>query len=222
MIDINKNARLFYGSIRWLKGLLFGYRYRIAPKIILDIGGIYLNPKNGIVANNLHPFWHDATFISVNIDYKVCPFIIDNAVTLRHIKDESIDGLYSSHTIEHISESDSSMMFKNWYRVLKHGGRIEIRCPDIEWTWREYFNSRLPENIITELMMGISKGKYQFHKNMFWESKLTSKLSNVGFINIRRIDYGFSIPGLDYWAYDGEYSEYHGYTIKDLLIEAYK
>jgi len=158
----------------------------------------------------------------VNIDYRVCPIIVDNAVTLGRLSDEIADGLYSSHTIEHISPTESRKMFKNWYRVLKYGGRIEIRCPDIEWTWKEYFKGNLPEEIITELMLGISSGQYQYHRNMYWESKLTSELKEAGFLKINRIDYNYTTPNLDYWLYDGKYTQYHGRKVKDLLIEAYK
>lgn len=169
-----------------------------------------------------HPIWGQAIWFTLNIEQEKSPDILDDAVTLRQIKDSSVDGIYSSHTIEHVDYALSVQMFRNWCRVLKPGGRIEIRCPDVEWTWKEYFSGRLPEAIVTELIMGIRVGPYEVHRNLWWESKLTNELHTQGFVNARRIDYGFIQPSLDFWLYDGTHSEHHGFQVIDLLVEAYK
>ena len=44
-------------------------------------------------------------------------------------KDEVFDNVYSSHLIEHFSHREVKNVLKEWVRVLKKGGTIEIRCP---------------------------------------------------------------------------------------------
>lgn len=191
--------------------------------VVLDIGGegnIWNRPT--VSARPDHPIWSQATWFTLNLEPEKAPDLVDNAVTLAQVRDNSVDGIYSSHTIEHIDPTDSQTMFENWLRVLKPGGRMEIRCPDAEWTWKEYFSGRLPEVIITELLMGIRVGPLETHRNMWWENKLVTALAECGFAGARRINYGFLRPYLDFWPYDGKYDQYHGFRVIDLLVEAYK
>src|SRR5690606_16778965 len=46
--------------------------------------------------------------------------------------DNSIDVVYSSHTIEHLSYDEASFVFKESYRVLRPNGLIRIVVPDLE------------------------------------------------------------------------------------------
>jgi predicted SAM-dependent methyltransferase len=60
-----------------------------------------------------------------------------NAITLLGdakklpFKNESVDYIYSSHTIEHFSHREVEQVLREWTRVLKEEGGIEIRCPDL-------------------------------------------------------------------------------------------
>lgn len=191
--------------------------------IVLDIGGeANIWKRRALATRPEHPIWGKATWFTLNIEQLKKPDILDDATTLGRVKDSSVDGIYSSHTIEHIAPELSAIMFANWYRVLKPGGRLEIRCPDAEWTWREYFAGRLPGSIVTELLMGIKTGPHQVHRNLWWASKLIGELQSNGFVDARRIDHGFIHPYLDFWPYDGAQLEHHGFKVIDLLIEAYK
>ena len=191
--------------------------------IVLDAGGEgNIRHRPAVSAKSEHPVWGQAVWFTVNVEPLKQPDILADATTLAGVRDVSVNGVYSSHTIEHIDSAQSQTMFANWFRVLKPGGRIEIRCPDTEWTWREYFAGRLPEPIITALLMGIRTGPYEVHRNLWWGSKLIGELSAQGFVNACRIDYGFVHPLLDFWQYDGKHTEYHGFKVIDLLVEAYK
>jgi predicted SAM-dependent methyltransferase len=214
-------AGLLKKALGWRRALkIFRDRGEI---IVLDIGGVYSLPKQSILLDGSpHPVWGEAVFLSVNIDFRVCPVIIDDAVSLRHVPNCAADGVFSSHMIEHITPKESDSMFHNWHRVLKPGGRAEIRCPDIAWAWQECTAGRLPEEILPEIVLGISKGKYQAHRNVYWESKLRHEMKNAGFTQIRRIHNNPEILGLDYWIYDGQFHEFHGIIVQDVLMEGYK
>jgi len=45
-------------------------------------------------------------------------------------EDSSIDGILIIHVIEHVSHQKIMDMFKDWYRILKPGGKVDIECPN--------------------------------------------------------------------------------------------
>jgi predicted SAM-dependent methyltransferase len=47
------------------------------------------------------------------------------------LEDGDVDNIYASHLIEHFDKQEWELVRKEWARVLKPGGTIEIRCPDI-------------------------------------------------------------------------------------------
>ena len=57
------------------------------------------------------------------------------------IEDCSANVVYSSHTIEHISDEAAQNMFNEAYRVLKVGGIIRITTPDIDLCYRSVTNN---------------------------------------------------------------------------------
>lgn len=83
--------------------------------------------------NFFHPFW-------TNVDYgtdwykkaQKNPFIEYNLMNceLLPLEDHSAEIIYTSHTIEHITDQAALNFFKESYRTLKPGGGIRITCPD--------------------------------------------------------------------------------------------
>jgi SAM-dependent methyltransferase len=51
-----------------------------------------------------------------------------DAQTLEGLKDREFDFVYSSHTLEHVDNVESTL--RNWYRVLKPGGYLILYLPD--------------------------------------------------------------------------------------------
>ena len=45
--------------------------------------------------------------------------------------DETADEIYAKHLIEHLTLKQWERVLPDWVRVLKHGGRMVIECPDI-------------------------------------------------------------------------------------------
>lgn len=65
-------------------------------------------------------------------------------------EDSSVDFIYSSHLIEHLSRWQCLAFAKECHRVLKPGGTVRLATPDLEAMIRDYvdgtspFNSRQP------------------------------------------------------------------------------
>jgi SAM-dependent methyltransferase len=60
-------------------------------------------------------------------DAKGYDFEHGNAQYLKGVKDNSYDFVYSSHTLEHLSDPVEGV--KNWFRVVKPGGYLIIYLP---------------------------------------------------------------------------------------------
>ncbi len=54
------------------------------------------------------------------------------------VKDNSCDGVYCSHTLEHLSLDGFRAALKNTYRIMKRGAIFRCIIPDLEWAARKY------------------------------------------------------------------------------------
>lgn len=110
-------------------------------------------------------------------------------------KDECFDHLYSSHVIEHFQHDEILPLLSEWVRVLKKGGKIEIRCPDLRA--RAFLFSVLGREQDIINIYGEQNYCYNFHKTGFSFSILKKKLNIAGIVNIRRIrDNQWNLPFL--------------------------
>lgn len=67
-------------------------------------------------------------------------------------KGESIDYVYSSHTLEHLDRATGQFLLCECYRVMKRGAVIRIVVPDLEEIVKRYVTGELPaENFLEEL-----------------------------------------------------------------------
>ena len=126
------------------------------------------------------------------------------------VGDNSCDGLYCSHTLEHLSLEDFRIALENSFKILKKGGIFRCIVPDIEHLARKYIsqldsgNSVASISFIEDTLMGIKqrpKGLKGFIKSYYgnshhlwmWDHKsLAEELKNAGFTQIRKCRYNDS------------------------------
>lgn len=60
------------------------------------------------------------------------------AYDLSLFEDESIDAIYSRHTLEHLTQEEARRALKEWCRVLKVGGTVQIIVPDLIYHARQF------------------------------------------------------------------------------------
>ncbi|MAY82576.1 MAG: methyltransferase type 11 [Flavobacteriales bacterium] len=56
------------------------------------------------------------------------------------IAHNSCDGVYCSHTLEHLALNEFRAALNNTFDILKEGGIFRCIVPDLEWAAREYVN----------------------------------------------------------------------------------
>lgn len=120
------------------------------------------------------------------------------------VADNSCDGLYCSHTLEHLALEDFRIALKNSYRILKPGGLFRCVVPDLEHSARRYIQSLEQGDpaasiqfVGNDTILGIEKrprglkglvNSYygNAHHLWMWDYKsLSEELKKAGFTQIR-------------------------------------
>lgn len=99
----------------------------------------------------------------------------DLEVDLRNplpFDNETVDNIYACHVIEHFSRDEWEEIYPDWVRVLKIGGTIEIRCPDIVKSCQQLIDN--PNELRSlQILYGLQSHDGEYHKNGFTEQSLT-------------------------------------------------
>jgi SAM-dependent methyltransferase len=130
-----------------------------------------------------------------------------NIVDGLPIPDESIEFLYCSHVLEHISLAELRCALANCYKYLQSGGIFRLVVPDLEVMAKAYIESNTAE-ATHEFMRITLLGKEQRQRDllsfikdwlagnnhlwMYDYKSLSMELTKAGFQNIRRAKFGDS------------------------------
>lgn len=119
------------------------------------------------------------------------------------LKENSCDGIYCSHTLEHLSLKDFRIALKNTRKVMKEGAIFRCIVPDLEWAAKKYIeelgkgNDKASLGFINLTRLGTQarprglKGilvSILGNANHLWmwdKKSLTKELENAGFKDIR-------------------------------------
>ncbi len=104
-------------------------------------------------------------------------------------KNETFDHVYSSHTIEHFSHKETGKILTEWTRVLKSGGIIEIRCPDLRIRALLFFLNPSWKNV--EHIYGEQNYVGGEHRCGFSYGLLKKSLESIGIKHVKRIITGY-------------------------------
>lgn len=118
----------------------------------------------------------------------------------------TVDGLFCSHILEHLSYSDCLTALKNSYEYLRYGGRFRILVPDLAIYISEYQNASTSVDASFEFMtrtgLGLHSSRKTFKKRLvdsfgnsahrcMWDyNALRTVLSECGFVDINRFEQG--------------------------------
>lgn len=80
--------------------------------------------------------------------------------------DNSIDRIYCSHALEHIEKAKIVPTLKEWRRVIKPTGEIEILVPDLEWCCHQWLVHK-SNDWWMDILFGNQEHPGEFHKTGF-------------------------------------------------------
>ncbi len=132
-------------------------------------------------------------------------------ITGLPVKDNSCDGVYCSHVLEHLSLTDFRIALANTYKILKAGGTFRCVVPDLELLARMYLKA-LENNSESasidfmgpQTLLGVyerPKGLKGFMASYFanshhlwmWDNySLANELKKAGFKEVRRAEFNDS------------------------------
>jgi predicted SAM-dependent methyltransferase len=117
---------------------------------------------------------------------------------LSLFEDESVDAIYSRHTLEHLTQGDGRTALKEWYRVLKTGGTVQIIVPDLIYHTRQLLVAYKNNDVknLEHAMAGfygwqdISRGgsAEDSHKWGYTEKSLLTLIKTSGFCKALRLN----------------------------------
>jgi len=130
--------------------------------------------------------------------------------SLPGIKENSCDGIYCSHVLEHLSLNDFYKALKNTYSLLKPGGIFRCVLPDLEFSIYQYIKDVKikPESASGEFlnatMLGLKNRPKRLkdfiitfmgnsHHLWMWDQyALKNELEKAGFVKVRKCLYNDS------------------------------
>ncbi len=116
---------------------------------------------------------------------------------------ESVETIVTSHMVEHLAEDHFLRALREWKRVLIPGGRLEIRCPNIEHYLQKWLASS------DEMRFGEGKrwlvgwaerGDGYLNRNVFTPRRLAKLVSEAGFL----VERASVFPTRDGYTPDGD------------------
>lgn len=101
---------------------------------------------------------------------------------------DSVDEIFTSHTIDHFTRWVAIKMFTDWHRIIKPGGRLVIEVADfwrcVRWLfhprkkYRRLGRSQFYGNQHDEI-------EYQTHRYVWGAAELEKLLLEIGFAKVR-------------------------------------
>lgn len=97
-----------------------------------------------------------------------------------------VQEIYSSHFLEHIPHRKVLFLLRECHRVLKPGGKITVKVPDLEKNLKDFLemDEGAKWNKGWETIFGNQKKQFEYHKTGFNKNRLKQLLATTGFINI--------------------------------------
>jgi len=121
------------------------------------------------------------------------------------VADDSCDGIYCSHVLEHLALEDFDIALANTRRYLKPGGTFRLVVPDLQRIARDYLANpsigaahdfmedafigerQRPRGLGGLLRSWLGNSRHQW---MWDEKSMTERLQQAGFTRIRRCAFG--------------------------------
>lgn len=141
------------------------------------------------------PGWKE---LRLDINPAVQPDIVASITDMPKVATESVDGIWSSHNLEHLYPHEVQSALREFYRVLKSGGFALIAVPDIQSVAERVASDKLEEvlyvspagpispiDILYGLRTALANGNlFMAHNTGFTATTLGNALMAAGFIKV--------------------------------------
>jgi SAM-dependent methyltransferase len=164
-------------------------------KVVLHVGCGSRSPANLVHKRFQGPEWRE---VRLDIDPSVRPDIVASIVDLKPVDSTSVDAIWSSHNLEHVSAHEVPDVLASFFRVLRPGGSALITLPDLQAVAKQIAVGKLEDTLYTspagpimplDVVYGhgasIAGGNdFMAHRTGFTAKTLEGKLRAVGFADV--------------------------------------
>ncbi len=122
----------------------------------------------------------------------VQPEYVADIANMPDVETEHYDEVRCHHVLEHLHRQRAPLAIREFHRVLKPGGVLDVQVPDMRWLARQLADEKIPDDGILTVMYGEdcahwTDGDAQVHHWGFTEETLTALLVDNGFEVMERI-----------------------------------
>lgn len=118
----------------------------------------------------------------VNLDlFSDNPNVVKMDIRNIELPDNSVDYILASDVLEHFSHRETDKILREWSRVLKPNGEIEIRCPNLKLQLQAYMRGDWNADIASYMIFGGQTNPGDYHCIGFDEISIKSHLALAGF-----------------------------------------
>jgi SAM-dependent methyltransferase len=174
-----------------------------SPRIVLNVGCGYPSSQ-GLHRSFQGPEWRE---LRLDINPAVNPDVLCSMTDMHPIATGSIDGIWSSHNLEHLHRHEVPIALAEFKRVLRPGGQMLLTLPDLQRIAELVASDGLedeayssPAGLITPLDMiyghtpSLARGNlYMAHKTGFTARTLRRLLVDAGFAEVMLQRDGFAL-----------------------------
>ena len=97
------------------------------------------------------------------------------------IGDDLVDGIWSSHVLEHLPANRVAETLREWLRVLRPGGTAIIQVPNLDYACR-YWLEHQGEPWALMILFGNQHHQGEFHQTGWSRASLWQDLADAGFV----------------------------------------
>lgn len=141
------------------------------------------------------PEW---TEVTLDIDPGARPDVVASMTDMSAVPDGTMDGLYSSHNVEHLYPPEVAVALSEFARVLRPDGFAVVTCPDLQSVAVLVAQGKLMEPAYTspsgpiapiDILYGhresMAQGNlFMAHRTGFTAASLTAALRESGFASV--------------------------------------
>jgi predicted SAM-dependent methyltransferase len=121
-----------------------------------------------------------AGYIGVDVIPEVNPTIVAPMWNIP-VADGEVTHIYSSHALEHVEKRMVIPTLKEWNRLLRSGGLVELRVPDLEWCCRNWLE-HMTNDWHMDTIYGNQEHEGEFHKTGFTHAIMLNYLTQAGLV----------------------------------------
>jgi len=131
---------------------------------------------------SIRRFYSEESYVSI---LKHHVFVHHQLLYGLPFRDETVDYVYSSHLLEHLSRRAALELLREAHRALKTGGTIRICVPDLEYVFGLYRAGR-KEKALSYFFADEGDSDLGRHRYMYDYEMLSGSLESVGFVDTVR------------------------------------